>query len=61
MTDRDMTPHENGPELTGASLRMTAIAAVIIALVGLLGFAGWLAHGDTLFWSMLQAGLAWCL
>ena len=22
---------------------------------------GWFANGDTLFWSLLQAGLAWCM
>jgi hypothetical protein len=32
-----------------------------VAVIGLVGFAGWFANGDTLFWSLLQAGLAWCL
>lgn len=32
-----------------------------IAVIGLAGFAGWFANGDTLFWSLLQAGLVWCL
>ena len=41
--------------------RIAVAMGVLVALVGLAGFAGWLAYGDTLFWSMLQAGLAWCI
>lgn len=61
MTDRDITHRENTGGLTGAGLRMALIAIALISLIGIVGFAGWSAHGDTLFWSMLQAGLAWCL
>lgn len=60
-----MTSHETGCDSANAprpaETRVTLILALIVALVGAAGFAGWLAHGDTLFWSMLQAGLAWCL
>lgn len=35
--------------------------AVIIALVGIVGLAGWLANGDAIFLSLIQSGLAWCL
>lgn len=61
MTDRDLTHHGDRPILPVMGPRAVAIAVAVIALVGLAGAAGWLASGDTLFWSMLQAGLAWCL
>ncbi len=38
-----------------------AIAASIVVLAGLLGMAAWLGKGDTLLWSVIEAGLAWCL
>ncbi|MFZ2100055.1 MAG: hypothetical protein WAU86_05775 [Oricola sp.] len=41
--------------------RPTVILVAVVAAVGLAGFAGWSAHGDALFWSLLQAGLAWCI
>ncbi|MCI5074227.1 hypothetical protein [Oricola sp.] len=40
--------------------RVLLVGALMTALIGLIGFAGWVLHGDTLFWSLLQAGLAWC-
>jgi hypothetical protein len=61
MTDKAV-PRQTGTSAPhGSQARVIAIAAVLIVLVGIAGFAGWFAHGDTLFWSMLQAGLAWCL
>ena len=38
-----------------------AIAVSIVVLAGLLGMAAWLSQGDTLLWSVIEAGLAWCL
>mgnify|MGYP000510096798 CR=1 FL=1 len=62
MTDRHLIHDDDAAAPAGgAGPRAIAVAAGIVALVGLAGFAGWLAHGDTLFWSMLQAGLAWCM
>ena len=45
----------------GTETRAIIVASAIAVLIGAVGVAGWLANGDTLFWSMLQAGLAWCL
>lgn len=42
-------------------MRAVVVGILIVALIGLAGFAGWLANGDALFWSLLQAGLAWCM
>ncbi|MEO0544550.1 MAG: hypothetical protein AAFY99_12095 [Pseudomonadota bacterium] len=36
------------------------ISAMIVA-VGALGFVGWSNEGTNLFFSLIQAGLAWCL
>ncbi|MEO1747194.1 MAG: hypothetical protein AAFR27_01000 [Pseudomonadota bacterium] len=36
------------------------ISAAIIG-IGALGFAGWSSEGTNLFFSLIQAGLAWCL
>jgi hypothetical protein len=49
------------PSGLGLGLGLGLAAAAAIGVVGLLGIAGWSAEGDTLFWSLLQSGLAWCL
>ncbi|MEO1703221.1 MAG: hypothetical protein AAFR71_14330 [Pseudomonadota bacterium] len=36
------------------------ISAVIVG-IGALGFVGWSSEGTNLFFSLIQAGLAWCL
>ncbi|GAB4355934.1 MAG: hypothetical protein Kow0026_15420 [Oricola sp.] len=46
---------------SGIGARAALLIAGGLAAVGLAGFAGWFANGDTLFWSLLQAGLAWCM
>ena len=53
----------NNPPARPAGLpaRPALLLAMIVMVVGLVGFAGWFATGDNLFWSLLQAGLAWCL
>jgi len=61
MTDKSLTSENSTPAARGPETRVVVIAALIIALIGIAGFAGWLFHGETLFWSMLQAGLAWCM
>lgn len=61
MTDKSAIPENGASSPHGPETRALVIAALIVALVGVAGFAGWLFHGETLFWSMLQAGLAWCL
>lgn len=43
------------------NIRLAVALTAGVAVIGLAGFAGWFAHGDTLFWSLLQAGLAWCM
>jgi hypothetical protein len=48
------------PASAGQSTAMIVIA-VAVGLIGIAGFAGWFAHGDNLFWSLLQAGFAWCM
>jgi hypothetical protein len=40
--------------------RGITIAAAIIALLGLLGFAGWLAYGDDFYMTMIDTIIAWC-
>lgn len=39
------------------------VAAVLAAAAGILGlaFAGWLDHGASLFLSLAETGLSWCL
>lgn len=37
-----------------------ALAMSIIVLAGFLGMAAWLSQGDSLLWSVIQSGLAWC-
>ena len=44
----------------GMGTRTALLIAAGVAVIGLVGFSGWFANGDTLFWSLLQAGLAWC-
>lgn len=58
MDHRNATATKQAP---AGRIAPAAVVAAIVALIGLAGFAGWAAHGDTLFWSMLQAGLAWCM
>jgi hypothetical protein len=55
--------HDTEPTARPAAVRMrpALLIAAGVAVIGLVGFAGWFANGDTLFWSLLQAGLAWCL
>lgn len=45
----------------GIGTRTAVLLTAGVAVIGLAGFAGWFANGDTLFWSLLQAGLAWCM
>lgn len=45
----------------GIGTRAAILLTAGVAVIGLAGFAGWFANGDTLFWSLLQAGLAWCM
>ncbi len=45
----------------GIGARTALLLTAGVAVIGLAGFAGWFANGDTLFWSLLQAGLAWCM
>lgn len=57
-------PHvSNAPPAvhSGVETRTLLIVSAGIAVVGFAGFAGWIANGDTLFWSLVQAGLAWCM
>lgn len=61
MSDKPITPENAEPATGGPETRVAVIAALIVVLIGMAGFAGWLIHGDKLFWSMLQSGLAWCL
>lgn len=61
MSDKPFMPENVEPAARGPEARVAVIAALLVILVGIAGFAGWLFHGETLFWSMLQAGLAWCL
>ena len=61
MIDKPLTPGNIEPAPRGQETRIAVIAALLVILIGIAGFAGWLVHGETLFWSMLQAGLAWCL
>jgi hypothetical protein len=52
--------HEEAPA-AGGQPRAAIVIALAVAVIGLAGFAGWFANGDSLFWSLLQAGLAWCM
>ena len=61
MIEKTFTPNEGSLAPRGVDTRMFAVVALLVLLVGLAGFAGWFANGDTLFWSLLQTGLAWCL
>lgn len=61
MSNKAMASPEDGHSRGSPETRVMWILTLIVALVGVAGFAGWLAHGDTLFWSLLQAGLAWCM
>ena len=47
-------------EGTVSSKSLFAILFGLVALVGLAGFGGWLATGDDLFMSLIQAGMRWC-
>lgn len=37
-----------------------AVLAGAFALVALLAFQGWIAHGADIFLSLAQAGISWC-
>ncbi|MCA1444473.1 hypothetical protein I6F07_30690 [Ensifer sp. IC4062] len=37
-----------------------ALVAGAFALVALLAFRGWIAHGADIFLSLAQAGISWC-
>lgn len=37
-----------------------ALAVGAFALVALLAFRGWIAHGADIFLSLAQAGISWC-
>lgn len=37
-----------------------ALLAGVLALVFLLAFQGWVAHGADIFLSLAQAGISWC-
>ena len=56
-----MTTDENRQPPRAGETRILLVLLLLVGLVGAAGFAGWLTHGDNLFWSMLQAGLAWCM
>jgi len=56
----DSTDRTSAPP-GGIGTRATILLAAGVAVIGLAGFAGWSANGDALFWSLLQAGLAWCM
>lgn len=52
------------PEYERMSLRKTlafAGAAIVAALATGAAFAAWFNHGDAIFISLIQSGLAWCL
>ena len=61
MSDKPFTPENASPAASAPETRVAMIATLIVILIGMAGFVGWLVHGDKRFWSMLQAGLAWCL
>lgn len=37
-----------------------AIGTLLFATVAGLAFGGWMTKGETLFFAMIQSGLAWC-
>lgn len=37
-----------------------ALFAGALAVVGLLAFRGWIAHGADIFLSLAEAGISWC-
>ncbi len=61
MKDRLIASNEPAAGTPGGNLRLTLVLTALVAVIGLAGFAGWIANGDNLFWSLLQAGLAWCM
>ena len=61
MSDKPFTPGNVEPAPREQETRVAVIAVLLVILIGIAGFAGWLIQGEALFWSMLQAGLAWCL
>ena len=61
MSERLITRTDAPREPRAGNIRLTLVLTAGVAVIGLAGFAGWFAHGDTLFWSLLQAGFAWCM
>ncbi len=56
-----VTRNDRQRDSRAGNIRLAVALTAGVAVIGLAGFAGWFAHGDTLFWSLLQAGLAWCM
>lgn len=50
------------PEGTRATFSAWPMAATvcIVVLLAAGGFAAWATHGDRVFLSMIEAGVAWC-
>lgn len=61
MSERIVTRNDRPRDSRAGNIRLAVVLTAGVAVIGLAGFAGWFAHGDTLFWSLLQAGLAWCM
>ena len=61
MTEHIINPKPEIGVAPAGNNTILLIMAGIICAIGVLGFAGWFANGDTLFWSLMQAGLAWCI
>ena len=61
MTEHIIATEPKADRARAGNYQILLIMAGIICAIGALGFAGWFANGDTLFWSLMQAGLAWCM
>ncbi len=49
---------------TGASIPRLPIALLALGVAGALAavaFAGWMEHGASIFLSLAESGMAWCL
>lgn len=54
------TAHKAGQTHVAINVEMW-VAMAIITIAALLGAALWLVQGDSLFATLVQQGLAWCL
>jgi len=61
MNERLISDSQSSIQPAGIRVRTVILISAGVAVIGFAGFAGWFANGDTLFWSLLQAGLAWCM